>query len=308
MRCLCLQGALQDLEGSSRQSCSSIDSFGAVCASEPTQQAFKRRRLVHLQQLQHQAESDRSSQLGMPIWRDAHNASLFQDDGQWPQHSLGAQSLPAPQTNSQLASDLHPSEGRSHQEHRHGIAAVRPVASLMQPGQYHGMHEKAPIVQASEGNPCRADLSWIAALLAANLPSQRRLNAAWRTEQHATELTKSNADGSASQRSLPAQQADASHSNAASSDQQYDDVGPVVPAQPPQQSKARFVAVHGNYHHYYGTRTIADFQDDSRLKVVSQIQSQIVIHPADGSAEGDTCTGNAMMWQFCQVIIMPKND
>ncbi|CAK0784799.1 hypothetical protein CVIRNUC_008003 [Coccomyxa viridis] len=82
---------------------------------------------------------------------------------------------------------------------------------------------------------------------------------------------RSNADGSSSpQRSLPAQQAGASHSNAASSDEQDDNVGPSLPAQPPQQRKARFVAVHGNYHHYYGTRSVADFQEDTRLKVMEK--------------------------------------
>ncbi len=239
---------------------------------------MKRRKIVHSQQLQHQAESDRSSQLGMPIWRDAHNASAFQDDGQWPQHSFGAQVLPAPQMDSQIVSDLTPSEWQSQQEHRHGIAAVRPAASLMHPGQYHGMHEKTANMQASEGNPCRADLSWTAALLAASLPSQRLPKAAWKTEQpqHATEPMRSNADGSSSpQRSLPAQQAGASHSNAASSDEQDDNVGPSLPAQPPQQRKARFVAVHGNYHHYYGTRSIADFQEDARLKVLHRPKARL---------------------------------
>ena len=231
---------------------------------------------MHSQQLQHQAESDRSSQLGMPIWRDAHSASAFQDDGQWPQHGFGAQALPAPQMDSEIVSDRSPSEWRLEQERGHGIAAVRPVASLMRPGQYHGMHEKATVVQASEGNPCRADLSWTAALLAGSLPSQRLARAAWQTEQHATEPTKSDADGNSPQRSLPAQQAGAPHSNAASSNQQNDSVGPTVPAQPPQQRKARLVAVHGNYHHYYGTRTVADFQEDARLKVLHRPKARLL--------------------------------
>ena len=251
---------------------------------------------MHSQQLQHQAESDRSSQLGMPIWRDAHNASAFQDDSQWPQHSFGAQVLPAPQMDSQIVSDLTPSEWQLQHEHRHATAAVRPGASLIQPGQYHDMHEEATIVQASEGNPCRADLSWTAALLAVSLPSQRLAKAAWQTEQHAIEPPEKDADRNSPHRSLPAQQADASHSSAGSIEQQNDNVGPTLPAQPPQQRNARFVAVHGNYHHYYGTRTIADFQDDTRLKVPSQIQSQIVVYPADGCAKRDTLNvGIALM-------------
>ena len=254
---------------------------------------------MHSQQLQHQAESDRSSQLGMPIWQDAHNVSAFQDDGQWPQHGFGAKALPAPKMDSQIVSGYSPSEWRLEQEHGHGRAAVLPAASLMHPGQYHGMHEKTADVQASVGNPCRADLSWTAALLAASLPSQRLPKAAWKTEQQqrATEPMRSNADDNPSpQRSLPAQQADASHSKVASSDQRNENVDSVLPAQPPQQHKARFVAVHGNYHHYYGTRTIADFQDDTRLKVPSQNQSQIVVYPADGCAKRDTLNvGIALM-------------
>ena len=39
------------------------------------------------------------------------------------------------------------------------------------------------------------------------------------------------------------------------------------PPQQHKQQKAKFVAVHGNYHRYYGTRKIADLASDPRLKV-----------------------------------------
>ena len=42
-----------------------------------------------------------------------------------------------------------------------------------------------------------------------------------------------------------------------------------------KQQKAKFVAVHGNYHRYYGTRRVADFEADPRLKVFPR---QILAH------------------------------
>ena len=88
-------------------------------------------------------------------------------------------------------------------------------------------------------------------------------------------------DACAQQKQTPSHQHRAEHASASAHAEQESSPSHLVPLQnqqhQPQQQKSRFVAVHGNYHRYYGTRKVADFNADPRLKVAFP-HMQITVH------------------------------
>lgn len=297
--CFCLQAAGQDPGGSGRQISTDFDTSQGTSASETVRQHSKRRKVQHSQRLQHQTDSDRSTQLGMPAWQQGHSASQVTDDGHsgrlntsvtqppgqfanaTPCHSDCCSESPMkphapPKSSTEQLSNHASKHGqpawRLQQEHQSSAAAAVPASRLLRPAHLKRPHEgQTQAEQPSAGvRPCRADFSWTAALISACLPSQQPLKATTQTEQHAS--PDSEPAAAPAQPALPAKQAMAHSSDAAATvnrnDDQQGSARPQQQEQQPQQPKAKHVAFHGNYHRYYGTRVVGDFEADPRLKVI----------------------------------------
>ncbi len=154
------------------------------------------------------------------------------------------------------------SDWRLQQEHQSPAAASLPLPQLTQPAHLKRSHgTTAGSKPCTEAAPSRADYSWPMALISASLPVQQPLNPAVLTAKHEVQQVPASA-----QPASPSGQEELHHPSEAAQAKQQNSVGPVEISQQ-QQKKPKFVAVHGNYHRYYGTRMVADFQADPRLKV-----------------------------------------
>ena len=240
------------------------------------------------------------SSVGVPM--DADHPRALEDQLRLllQQHQSTSQAAKAP-----IASSMHHQQQQQQQQHQSASPAPRaPTAHSMQPAdsrrpqKRQKMSEQAPMQAA----PLRSNLSLSAAIIHSNMsppvPGSAALQAAQRAERSAGGQLRH----ASPQPAIPAQQvnphqastpAKASHERSPATDacsQQEQtpshqhhtasesayaerESSPSHPVplqekqQQPQQQKSKFVAVHGNYHRYYGTRKVADFNADPRLKV-----------------------------------------
>lgn len=192
------------------------------------------------------------------------------------------------------------SDWRLQQEHQSPAAASLPLPQLKEPAHLKSLRgTTAGSKPSTEAAPSRADYSLPMALISASLPVQQPHNLAVLTAKHEMQQVPASA-----QPALPTGQEELHHPSEAAQAKQQNSVGPVEISQQ-QQKTPKFVAVHGNYHRYYGTRIMADFQADPRLKVCPHYRLQF-LHAVQQTAVPVTDPIKIPRWVYTRLLSTPS--